>query len=166
MSLESYLKSLEAQREREAELQPKKRREAPAHRRRTPRRKESGVTKIIICLVLIALFGLAAIKNPTKTEAKAEVKTMIMDKFNERMRQEASNDENTTGQQIGSTLALLFGNKLFDSWVQIDVSNYIFFSTFNSHITQDDESKIIAAGVIVFGNAIPLKTDLAKEMLE
>lgn len=59
-------------------------------------------------MIIIALLFFAALKNPSKTEAKAEIKTIIMEKVTEKLRQEVTNEDNDAWKQMGSGLAMLF----------------------------------------------------------
>lgn len=128
--------------------------------------KKSGATRIVIAVAFIAIFLLAALKNPSESEIKAEIKTMMTDKINEKLRQEVTNKDNSTGEQIGSVLAMLFAPTIIDKWIQINVSDYIFFSTFDTNVTVDEEIRTIASGVIVFGIIVPLKTDIKTEFIK
>ena len=164
MSLESYKKTLENKREQEQKSSLENKHQSTHHK--SPKRKKSSATKIIAVAVLIAVFFLAALKNPSEIEAKTEIKTLFTEKVNEKMRQQVTDEENSAGKQIGSMLAMLVAPTLIDKWIQIDISNYIFFSTVDANIKIHDEKKTIASGVIVFGKVIPLKSDIKKEYFE
>lgn len=165
MSLESYKKSVDAQRKREEEsprLQPQITETEYGYIEQSKNRKH-GFGWLIFGAIIIALFFLAALKNPSKTEAKSEIKTMIMEKVTEKMRQEVTNEENDGWKQIGSGLAMLFTPTIIDNMVQTDISDYVFFSTFDASVTVDEEKRTLVAGIILFGKVIPLKSDIKKE---
>lgn len=164
MSLESYKKNVEAQREREREYsQPQQEVVTEYVYIDQPKSRKRGFGWLIFGIVIIALLFLAALKNPSKTEAKAEIKTMIMEKVTEKMRQEVTNEDNDAWKQIGSGLAMLFAPTIIDNMVQTEISDYIFFSTFDASVTVDEEKRTLAAGVILFGKVIPLKSDIKKD---
>lgn len=165
MSLESYKSSVEAQRKRdEGYSQPQPQvTETEYVYIEQPKCHKRGGGWLIFGGIIIALLCLAALKNPSKTEAKAEIKTMIMEKVTEKMRQEVAKEDNDAWTQIGSGLAMLFAPTIIDSMVQTDISDYIFFSTFDASVTVDEEKRTLAAGIILFGKVIPLRSDIKKE---
>lgn len=164
MSLESYRKARENMCEQEHESISETTHKTPYSN--NPKRRKSSTTKIIAVVVFIAVFFLAALKNPSDAEAKAEIKTLFTEKVNEKMRQQIADEENSAGKQIGSMLAMLVAPTFIDKWIQVDVSDYIFFSTFDANISINEEKKSIASGAIVFGKVIPLKSDIKKEYFE
>lgn len=164
MSLESYKKSIESQCERDREYNKSQQEIATVSAyTEHPKSREHRFGWLIFIGIIIALFFLAALKNPSKTEAKAEIKTMIMEKVTEKMRQEVTNEDNDALTQISSGLAMLFAPTFIDNMVQTEISDYIFFSTFDASITLDEEKRTLAAGIILFGKVIPMTSDLKKE---
>lgn len=115
MSLESYKKALEAQQERERkfsnEAKPKS-----EERIRTqeleyvyveakPRKKHSGC--VIFIILLAALFIVSAIKNPSERESKEMVKSFIVEKVNNKLRGEMTNEDNDGAKQFGALLGMV-----------------------------------------------------------
>lgn len=164
MSLESYKNSIKAQRERDKEYsRPQQEIAMEDVYTEHPKSRKRGYGWLIFGGIIIALLFMAALKNPSKTEAKAELKTMMMEIVTEKMRQEVTNEDNDAWSKIGSGLAMLFAPAFIDNMVQTDISDYIFFSTFDASITVEEEKKTLAAGIILFGKVIPLRSDLKKD---
>lgn len=118
--------------------------------------QKAGKGKIIFWIVVIAILFLAALKNPSENEAKAEINTMLLEKLKENLREEVTNDDNNPLTQLGSGLAMLFAPTIIDNVVQTDVTDYIIFSTFSAKISFNEEEKELGSGIILFGKVIPL----------
>lgn len=165
MSLDSYRKIIESQQELkriysdEPSSIPSRQR-VEYHKNSASKTKRYGSGRLILALSVIALLFMAALKNPSKTEAKAEIKTLLMEKVTEKMRQEVTNADNDAMKQIGFGLTMLIAPTMIDNMVQTEISDYIFFSTFDASVTVGEETKTLIEGVIVFGKAIPLKSDI------
>lgn len=99
MSLDSYRKIIEAQHKRER-LYSNESSGIPSGEQveytecYAPKSKRFRAGKLTLGIIIIALLFLAVLKNPSKTDAKAEIKTMIMEKITERMRHEVTNEDN------------------------------------------------------------------------
>lgn len=68
---------------------------------------------------------------------------MMMEIVTEKMRQEVTNEDNDAWSKIGSGLAMLFAPAFIENMVQTDISDYIFFSTFDASITVEEEKKLL-----------------------
>lgn len=127
------------------------------------KKKSFGWRRTVGVIAVAAIFSvlfLAAFKNPSETEAKAELKSKFEEKVNEFLLSEFNNDKsNNVLDQIMAAFAINYVPSIVDSLVQIEVSDYIFFSTFETMLKDDDERKILASGIIVFGKIIPLHSD-------
>lgn len=166
MSLESSPKSVEDERKHENKYtQPQQEDASEDVYIRQPKSRKRGSGRLIFGIIIIVLFFLAALKNPSKTEAKEEIKTMIMEKIAQTMSQDTTNEDNDAWDKIGSGLAMLFTTTIIDNMVQTDISNYIFFSTFDASVTTKEDKRTLAAGIILFGKVIPLKSDIKKDSL-
>lgn len=166
MSLESYRKSLEEQRQREeasTEHNEKVKTEY-VYVERTSSNK--GFGRLILWLVIIAFFVVAAIKNPPADETKAMVKTALVEMFNKRMGSVMSNEESSAKQFFGALLGMSLAPNLIDNFTETTVSDYIILSTFNCTAEVEDETKTLVSGVVIFGKIIPLKSDLDKYTFE
>lgn len=126
-------------------------------------RKKSSTGKIIFSLVIIAILVIAAITNPSKSAAKEEVNTALSEQVDRYINKEMAGEDNSLGARFGSALAKLLTPTLVNTLVDTNVSNYIFFSTFESKVTVINEEKKLASGIILFGNVIPLSSDLKEE---
>lgn len=172
MSLESYLKTLESQRERELELGiPTKNHSASVETPRHVDQQSVGIhtyqpaaqskpkskRTTLYVLIGLALF-LGVLTNPSKSEAKSEIRTVVMEKYNEHMRNMLMDEGSSSTEQFGASLGLLFGSAIVDNLVEIEVANYVAFSTFEVYSTYGGGHHFIADGMIVFGQIIPFNT--------
>ncbi|MDE5608078.1 MAG: TM2 domain-containing protein [Muribaculaceae bacterium] len=122
-------------------------------------RKPSSQKSVILILSILAILFIAVLKNPTETQAKAEINTLIKEKVNENIRKELSEGDKTELNKLGAGLAMMFTPAMIDHCVLNKISNYIFFSTFETSYTYDGEYGAIASGIIIFGKVIPLKSN-------
>lgn len=170
MSLESYRKTIAAQRDRESLLR------GDTHIEETPTKKHKGksvpashdsllsskrrLRKIIISFGLIIFLFVAAIKNPPEAEIKANLKQLILEKANSIVRQKVLKGK-IPEDEIGSvTLALIFGSTVFDLGVEMKVTDYILFSTFGAYVYDDYKEIKVVSGIVFFGKIIPLSSDV------
>lgn len=164
MSLESYKKQLQAQRERDKKYaQPQQEVASGYDYIEQPKSRKRGWFWMVSGVALVVVLFLAALKNPSKAEAKAELKSMIMDVVTAEMRQEVTNEDNDVWKQICSGLAMLFAPTIIDNMVQTEISDYIFFSTFDARVAVDEEMRTLVSGIILFGKVIPLKSDIKQD---
>lgn len=174
MSLESYKKALEAQQERERkfsnEAKPKSeeriRTQEPeyVYVEAKPRKKHSGCVNFII--LLAALFIVSAIKNPSERESKEMVKSFIVEKVNNKLRGEMTNEDNDGAKQFGALLGMAFASNIIDYVSEINVTDYIIFTSFDCTTKVDDSERTIVSGIIFLGKIIPLKSDIKSENLK
>lgn len=165
MSLESYKKFLEDQQrtkklnDRNANL-PKREYseniEVEQVITKTPRKNRTGV--LVFILILLAVFVVAAVKNPSEAEGKKMVKDYIVEKVNYVLKSEMNNEENDGFNQFGAFLGMTFAPQIVDLVSDIKVKDYILFSTFDCTTELEVTDKTIVSGVIVFGKIIPMKT--------
>lgn len=129
-----------------------------------PHKKRIGC--LIPFFLLVVLFVVSAIKNPSEKEGKEMVKEFIVEKVNNKLRTEMTDEDNNGLTQLGAFLGMTFASNLIDYVCDIQVNDYIVFSTFDCTIDIDDESESIVSGVIFLGKLIPLETDLKQEAFE
>ena len=120
-------------------------------KRSVPRHK-SRFGLIVWVVIVASILILAALKNPSNHEAKSEIKSLIKEKIN----------ESSADTDFMSSLAMIFVQSMLDNWLQIKVSSYIFFSTFNVTVNAHEEKISILSGIIIFGEIIPLQSELVK----
>lgn len=125
---------------------------------------KSKIWKLIFGLVIISTLILAALKNPSKIEAKAEIKNMFLEKLNEEMHEDVSDSESFIVEHLSTSFVNMLANSIYDNWVQTDVSNYVLFSTFDANVKINKKKKTLASGIIIFGKIIPLKSDLKENV--
>lgn len=119
-------------------------------------KKSKGFTKFIILGTMSVILIIAAIKNPSVTESKQLIKDAAIEKINGKL---SSNVLSGT-QQFASMLGMFLAPTLLDKFVTIDVNDYVVFSTFKATIVVIEEHKNLASGIIVFGNVVPLSSDI------
>lgn len=121
--------------------------------------------KFIFGSIIIATLFLAALKNPSRTEAKDEIQTMIVDGIMDKMRKEITDESDNVWEQIGSGISMFFASTIIDNMVETEVSDYVFFSTFDTSVTVDEKKRTLVGGIIVFGKVIPLKSGIKEDFL-
>ena len=109
----------------------------------------------IFILALVAFLILAAVKNPSESEARQLVKNAAIEYINKEMRKEVNQDKNNW---LYSLLEMVLVPTAYDYMLQTDVDDYIFFSTFSISVTKEYGSKSLVSGIILFGKLIPLKS--------
>lgn len=165
MSLETYKKSIRNQQDRDGlysssvnsesyDSIPEVLLENDAYQTKS---KKTVIGKLILTLIFISVFLLAAIKNPNKTEAKAEIMTMLMEQINETIKESSGSQSSKFGAYL--TMAFM-GNTLAEAFLNTEISDYIFFSTYDVKTNVHEEEKIIVSGIIIFGKILPLHSDL------
>lgn len=162
MSLDEYRKSVQAQKECEQQFLEKPRQTSSIYNPvecKTRKTSNIGVRKLFLILAIIAIIILAVLKNPSNSDAKAEIKSMILEKVKGNCHQKFT-DELEPNEMIGTGLSMLLVPTIIDNMVQMEVSNYVLFSTFDAKISFLGESKTLAAGIIIFGKVIPLKSEI------
>lgn len=174
MSLESYKKTLEAQKEWKREFNPESSTNSEERKpnqgsesiydETRPRKRHSGC--LIFFILIVALFAVSAIKNPSENESKEIVKGFIVEKINNKMRTGMNNEDNDGLKQLGAFLGMAFSSNIIDYFCEIQVNDHIVFSTFDCTAEVDKERKTIVSGVIFLGKLIPLKSDIRKEALD
>lgn len=115
--------------------------------------------KVIFIIVTVAVIILAIVKNPSESVAKEEIKNEFIERINEKVRKNLSDSESTGTEKLGSALAGFLAPKMMDYLVNVNVSDYLLFSTFNANTIVGCNAEPIASGVILFGKIIPLKSD-------
>lgn len=118
-------------------------------------KKKDPYRRVIITLIFIGLFVIAAIKNPNKMMARELVKDKIVTIVEENIADKMSK---TKDGYDGFSLFVgkLFVPALIDNHVKIDISDYIFFSTYNAELYEGNEKKTISSGVIFFGKLLAI----------
>lgn len=116
--------------------------------------------KLIFFIIVIGILVLAAVKNPTEEEAKQRVKTEMTELINDKVESNVDTEAGMSLKQIGASIVKHIAPALVDKMIDVDVNNYIVFTTFNASSSFNDSKVSIASGIIVFGKIIPLKTDI------
>lgn len=171
MSFETYKKTIEAQRQRERDYysEMKSCAEVPMCSKDTecehievkPRKRRKGY--LVFFIIFISLLVVAAIKNPSENDSREMVKSFIVDKAKNNLRNEVTDDDNDGFEQLGVLIGMTFASSLIDFACETKVNDYIIFTTFNVTADYHDDEINIVSGFIFFGKIIPLKTDLDAE---
>lgn len=172
MSLESYKKFLETQQEKKclndvyANLPKRnyaKTIETEQVVTKPSRKRRSGF--LVFKFIILAIIIVAAVKNPSEVEGKKMVKDYIVEKVNYVLKSEINKEGNDGFKQFGAFLGMTFASQIVDYVSDIEVNDYILFSTFDCTMKVEDIDRTIIYGVIVYSKIIPLKTDLDLEKL-
>lgn len=174
MSFESYKKTIEAQRERERDYytEMKSCAEEPMCSKDTedeyievkPQKRRKGC--LVFFIIFVSLLVVAVIKNPSENDSREMVKSFIVDKTKNSLRNEVTNDDNDGFKQLGALIGMTFASSLIDFTCETKVNDYIIFTTFDVTVDYHDEEINIVSGFIFFGKIIPLKTDLDAEAVK
>lgn len=102
-------------------------------------------TKQIITIVIVSIFVIALLTNPTLEEHKSKVKEVFTAYYQKSLKESEVNSENGF-----AALGSLLGKTMIDNLVESAISreNYIFFSI--TKATHDGKEKSIGYGI--FGN--------------
>lgn len=167
MPMESYNRNTENQNKSNSEFsQPQQQELATEYvYMEQPKSRKLGFGWILT-FIIIAILVVAAMKNPSASETKTLIKDTLIEKINERMGAEIMNGDNDGATQFGAFLGMTLAPYLLDYFTNIHVNNYVIFSTFDCTAKIGEEMKSIVSGIVVFGKAIPLKSDLNKDTLE
>lgn len=156
MSLESYKKALEEQRERERQYAMEHQQSDKRASTKSAETKDNNPTKrtgtgMFIFLFIVVSLGVAAIvKNPTEAEARRQLKQTAIDMMQNHMNEE-SDDLSLTG-----FIATLMLPSMYDNFTKTEVTDYTWFSSFSVTTINLDENYTVS-GIIVFGKIIPIK---------
>lgn len=132
------------------------------------------ISRFIWTLALIGVLLVAALKNPSESEAKVMVENKINTILNQKVEEKLLEDnDKADDNNIISGLVTGFIQglvpKVLHEMSTVDVNNYVVFSTFDvtlKKLNQKAEKKSLAHGVIVFGKVVPLGTDLNENDLD
>lgn len=129
---------------------------ASAPKSARPRRKW---WKVALLVVLAAVVLLAVRKNPSEREAKALVKESLVEVVENKLRQEMDSDRYGLLGQMGAALGLIVAPELVDNFVDVKVTDFLLFSTFDASVSLAGQTRN-GGGLIVFGRLIPLYSDI------
>ena len=123
---------------------------------------------IITIFILTIVFAVAAIKNPSQTESRNQIKLFLVERLNayEAKKTLEDADSDNSEKVFGRFIMSAFASTLIDTMVQIKTSDYLFFSSFEAKLKNEGEHKKIVSGVIVFGKILPLSTDFDADKLK
>lgn len=129
-----------------------------------PSRNFFNNNKLIVTIAIVAIVIIAAVKNPSKSEADAEIKSVILEKVNERVRHDIELPSGSEdAQMLGSAIINFLTTGLVDNCIETEVSNYLLFSTFDAKVFVGDYEESLVSGFIIFGYVIPTKIDMGKD---
>lgn len=128
--------------------------------------KNGKIVWMRVVLIIFTFFVIAILKNPSAPKTKVLIKETLVEKINDKMSRELSNEDNTGFEKIGIFLSMSAVPHLLENFINISVSDYVIFSTFNCTAEDGDEIKTIVSGIVIFGKVIPLTSDLSKDTME
>lgn len=127
--------------------------------RKKRRKRKSGIGWFIFLILLIGLLAAAAITNPTETESKKIVKNTVLT-YAEDYVVEKMVDYDGPLTEMALSLGKRLAPKVWDKAVETEVENYIIFTKFKANIGFQGYRKNLLSGIILFGQLIPLDSDL------
>lgn len=113
--------------------------------------------KLIILIIIGAICGLAAVKNPGETEAKQMVRDAVTERIQQQMQAKANSGSGL--DKVLNGLGQAVAPKAVEHLTDVEVKNYVVFSTFKSSqkysLGSDGEDRQLS-GIILFGKVLPL----------
>lgn len=116
-------------------------------------------------MILVVILAVAAITNPSKYRTEVLVQEAIAEKVTEKIDEKLDSDEDNDFKHMGSMLDEDFIVTIVDRLTRTEVTNFFFFSTFDCTAKLGGDKKTVAAGVVIFGKVIPLRTELTEDDL-
>lgn len=175
MSLESYRRDIEAQRERDIERglisKPSTNAKVQVEQPQIiyiERQRRSGcsVPFIIVMAAFTVILIIAAIKNPSESQGKTLIKSYFVERLEDYLLQDLSDDTNSDVfiNYLGKTIIDTFAPSMIDGAVKIKGVNYVFFTTFDVKVKGSERN--LVSGIILFGKVIPLTVDIDRATLK
>lgn len=130
------------------------------HNPETHQKKKYEFKKFIFLGLVMIILVIAAVRNPSVTESKQLIKDAAITEINEKFIADINDDNISGSYKFGSMLGMLLGPLIIDKLVTIDVNDYIIFSTFKATLEGKGEKMNLASGIILFGNLIPISSDI------
>lgn len=159
MSLESYRKALEEQREREKQYDngyqhPK----TPSvsiseNNKQNSKGRRMSTAKFLFLFILCSIGLGAIISNPTEDEARKLIKQKAIEIIKDNANEDRGSEYSFTDFLSDMMLPIFY-----DSYTKTTVTNYNWFSTFTVSTVNFDEN-LRVKGIIIFGRIIPLSKE-------
>ena len=172
MSLESYLREIRAQREKESPqdtaTQPAPNKEITEQKIIYIERTRRQISWPIILVVFAIIFAILAFKNPTVSESKKLINSFIVEKVKDyaNMQMSVNTDMDFLQKGFGNLLINELAPKIIEAGTQTKVSNFYIFSSFKVEADPTGEKKNLMSGIILLGKIIPLSSDIDFDKLE
>lgn len=128
-------------------------------------KKKRDTVSLVFLNAFVLLLFVAAIMNPSERSSRNMVKGFIVDKVNNYLRDEMTNEDNDGFERFGAFIGMAFASNIVDYACETKTNDYIILTTFNCTTYIDDSEKTIVSGIIIFGKIIPIKTDLNTEKI-
>lgn len=122
--------------------------------------RKNSYTRLIIFGIIAIIVIIAAIKNPSVKESRQLIKDFAIERVNENVRNMIDDDDVDKGEKFLAVFGAAFAPALIDALIDIDVSDYVLFSTFKATIGRGKESINFASGLILFGKPLLLSSDV------
>ncbi|MDE7368961.1 MAG: hypothetical protein K2N08_04195 [Muribaculaceae bacterium] len=166
MSLESYLREIRDQRDREF-AKDKATQPAPPENNSQPKiiyveRPRRPFPKSIIFIVLAIIIAVAVIRNPSESESRKLINSFLVEKVKDYINVYLLSNPQLDFLQrsLGSLFVNEMAPKMIEAGTQTNVWNFYLFSAFKVEMDPAQEKKNLVSGIIFFGKIIPLSTDI------
>lgn len=107
---------------------------------------------IVLTCIIVFLGIIAVINNPSKQECKRMVQQELIQKFIDNIPSEELEYDSAEGLIAITLLKSSYGEALCDALINVNVTNYIFFSTFEAGFIKSDDIDKKITGTVIFGN--------------
>ena len=118
---------------------------------------------IFILILILGLLVGAAVTNPTESESKEIVKSTVLT-YAEKYVENQIEKSGIPLAGVGLSIGKKFAPKLWDKAVTTETEDYFIFTYFKSDINYMGINKNLLSGIIVFGQLIPLDSELKDDI--
>ena len=120
-------------------------------------------SKIIAGGVLAVILIIAAIMNPSAAESRQMIMDIAVEEIIKRLPATMDGDGEDEPGQTATVLDFISSLTTIKT-TDIDVTDYVVFSTFGVSVIKSDGKHELASGLILFGNVIMLSVDVPDDI--
>lgn len=113
---------------------------------------------VFMFIFIVAVIG-AIVTNPEETEAKASIKEQSVKIINKKIAGKIDEIDVPGSDKLGKFITDALVPKLYDKMIDVDIKDYVIFSTFTIFLDYKLGQREIASGIILYGQIVPLKYD-------
>lgn len=113
-------------------------------------------------IIVVAVLVIAAITNPSQSEARRLIKDTTLEYTDAYIREKAEQEADGALGAFASMLGRAIAPQVYDYAIDTRIDNFIFFSKFDMSVRMEmiGINQKVVSGIIVFGQVIPLETNV------